>query len=395
VLEGILTPLAAFVHGGNAGNGTPKQSDRALWRGQLAFLALRRLLDILASTQQTGVLTIEQDERTSCVYLRRGTVILCTHNQPEDYLQGAGVELASADADALAAAEAEQRQSGRPAFVTLAAAGELDASLLGDLLHRQGIRALVEIMESGVGSFAWHDSPLPEFAESYGRPYSLDQAELERLRNVDDFSQVELEVDALDAVFARSDGFSSRLSDLSLTDLERRVLTLVNGRLSVQDIIQRTGQAMFEICRVLFCLRKIGLVERRDAPAAPLRPRTSLRPVLIVDAQHGEYLPHLQALLRRHDDPPVLVRPEQNIDDLMQMLREMRPRLVLLGGASSMDLRRLAERVRETLETSDLVLAALLDWPDLDEAPVLLKAGFDNVLVKPFAAQALVDLLTD
>jgi CheY-like chemotaxis protein len=195
---------------------------------------------------------------------------------------------------------------------------------------------------------------------------------------------VELNVPSLDMVFRRGEGFSTSLRRFELTDNERRILTLVDGRNTVRHIIERSGLPTFEVFHVLFRMGQVGLVRRgEDTTAAPGAAREG-RPVAILELDVEGVVEPLTQILRRRRQPISVVNLGGT--DIVASLMKDRPRLFLVNvSVPSQEPQALAREIRSRLEISDLPLVAVLDSEEVARAEELTAAGFDAVVVKPFA----------
>lgn len=395
LMDGLLTALTPTyqeVLGAARGSRTDAP-DAALLKGQTSIIPLTHLLKELLACGRTGVLVLEGESRRSFIYLRRGETIFATHNRPDEYARQASLEVSGATKEDVAQAEAEQRQTGKPVFVTYAAAGKFPTPELPVVLYQQGKRVLLEATSAGPAPFEWLDqNALPSYVDAYGRPYSLDQLTLERLRQVDDWSQVELNVPSLDMLFRRGEGFSASLRRFELTDNERRVLTLVDGRNSVRHIIERSGLPTFEVFHVLFRMGQVGLVRRGEDPTAAMGAVRDARPVAILELDVEGVVEPLTQLLRRRRQPIAVINVGDT--DIVATLMKERPRLFLVNvSVPSQEARALAKDIRSRLEISDVPLVAVLDSEEAARVDELTAAGFDAVVVKPFAIGELEKFL--
>jgi len=385
-LLGALVPTVKEALGGEpapAARGPLGGPGSPVLQGQTSLLPLPHLLRELQAAGRTGRIRLEHPSRTTLLFLRRGRIVLATHDDPEEYLRQSTEDLHGLPPADLEKAKAEQRASGKPLFVALAEASRLAGDSLGAVLYQHGKRALLAAIEAGPGAFDWQDAKeLPGYVESHGRPLSLDQIQLERLRAVDDWAQVELHVDSLDLVFRRAPGFAELLASFELTDNERRVLTLVGNRNSVRQIIERSALTPFEVFHCLFRLGEVGLIARRDDAGAAV-PRQDGRPVAILEPDREGVKEPLARLLSRRGRPVSLVEVPTP-DDLIPVCLRERPQVLVLNVSSGFDALAAAQRVRSTLEISDIALVAVADREPGRLADELSRAGFDAVLVKPF-----------
>jgi CheY-like chemotaxis protein len=382
LMDKLLRGLAPVLRDAVTGSGGAAPDGSSL-QGHTSVLALPRLLRDLGESGRTGRLTVEHPPRKTFLYLRRGDLVFATHDHPDDYARTGEASLAGVPPQQLEAARVEQRRSGTPLFVSLAAAGAAPAARLSDLLASLGKRVLMEALEAGPAPFRWHDLPvLPDYVEAHASSYSFEQLRLERLRRVDDWAQIELQVSSLHTVFHRAPGFSRKLSEFELDAKERRVLTLVNGRRNVQQLVEKTGLPTFEVFHVLFRAAQVDLIRRAHAGGAEPEAGGQARPIAILDADVEGVERALAAVLqkRRHPVPVVSLR---GVPDLVGALVEKAPRLALLAADAPAFDEQVVTQVRASLGVSDMALVAVLE-EDGPRAAELLTLGFDAVLVKPF-----------
>jgi CheY-like chemotaxis protein len=352
--------------------------------GQTSVLPLPHLLRELAATGRTGLLRLEHEARRTFLFLRRGRIVLVTHDQPAEYLRQSTEDLQTVPPADLDRARSEQNASGKPIFATLTEAGRFPADRLLRALYQHGKQALLAAIEAGPAGFEWIDAQqLPGYVEAFGQPLSLEQVQLERLRAVDDWAQVELHVNSLDLVFARAEDFGAALAAFELTEHERRVLTLVDDRNSVRQIIERSGVTPFEAFHCLFRLAQVGLVRKRERGAAAQEVSGEVRPVAILESDRDGVREPLGRLLAGRGRPIRLVEVPTP-DDLLPLCLQQRPRLLILNVTAGFDAVAVAKTVRATLEISDTILVAVVDRDLPASGQELGAAGFDAVLVKPF-----------
>jgi two-component system, chemotaxis family, chemotaxis protein CheY len=388
LLDGILgglVPTVREVLGTSASATRPAAAPGSPFlAGHTSILPLSHLLRELATTGRSGTLRLEHEARATWLFLRRGRVVLVTHDQPDESVRQSAEDLSSASASELDQATAAQRASGKPVFATLAESGRFPATDLAQVLYQHGKRAFLAAIEAGPGAFDWSESQeLPGYVEAFGRPLALEQVQLERLRAVDDWAQVELHVSGLDVVFHRVEDFAVRFGGFELVDSERRVLTLVDDRNSVRQIIDRSGLTPFEVFHCLFRLGQVGLVAARSTSLSSEEPAHAARPVAILDPdREGVKEPLARLLAQRQTPVPLLDVPTP--DDIIALCLKERPRLLILNVSVGFDAAAAARQVRGTLEISDTALVAVSDREIGRLGEDLVTAGFDAVLVKPF-----------
>ncbi|MBA3707620.1 MAG: response regulator [Planctomycetes bacterium] len=359
----------------------------ALLEGQTGAMPLRKLVDCICGLGRSGELTLRSGARTTTCFVRKGEIVVVTHDQPEEYVRGYHNEMARVDDATWSKAAAEQRRSGKPAFVTLVEAKQLDGKLLPDLVYRQGQAALAAALAAAPGRFAWRERPsLPTWVEAVGRALHLDQSELERLRDLDDWTQVEGQVTSVDQVYHRAEDFAERVGHFTFTDAERLVLARIDGRAAVKEIGERSGVPTLEVFHILFRLSQVGLIVL-DPPGGSVADR----PVMILDPDVEGVMKPLAKQLRDRVRPVSLLAVAPDRDVLQSIINE-RPGLVLLN-AASIDAAAVARGVRLNLMISNIPMAAILEQADPEQERLLREAGFDAVLAKPMHVRDIEHLL--
>jgi CheY-like chemotaxis protein len=396
LLDGLarLTPATAVTPAEHPGEASP-------FTGSTAFLAPTQLLRLLADGQRSGELRLHGDTDLS-LYFERGDLVLALARDAESarrmlatFCDPSAASLGPGDFQRLVD---EARRSEAPVLALVAAQGLLGTDAAATL-HRHGRQALRQALARGPLTFAWSDRPLPAFVAALARPIIPEQLMLERLREVDDWSQIELQVTSLDQVCVRAEGFRARLARFELDDLERRVLLQVNGRHQVKDLVQRCGLSTFEVFHILYRLIQVRLIKTPSADDAMATGEATDALLLCDEDDVGMRQPLARWLARRPGAPALLAaEPAQLLERIVATM----PRLTLVAipqadpghvGPDEAAIG-LAQAVRGRLEISDARLVAVLERWDRRQARDLEAAGFDAVLAKPVHLTAIARLMS-
>jgi CheY-like chemotaxis protein len=373
--------------------------DDSSFHGSVTGWPVASVVTCFESSGRTGELTLAFDGKITIAYLRAGEVIFVTNRDPKEYLRGSlptVARLAAVPRDALRAAENQQRESGTPLFVSLAAAGFFPLAELTEILRARGRKLLLDALEASAASFAWRDlAVLPAHVEAHGRhvstarntlvfgvddeapppSLSLKQMALERLRQEPPAS-----LPAPDSIFSRAPGFSSHVRHFDLTSVERRVLALVDGQATGDELGSRAGSGVGEVLPVLARLTDVGLL-RLAQQSSRQSTRSRVRPLMILEPDMTGFQGPLTSLLQNRSEPVALLDLAGEKDVLAAVRREQ-PRAVILNAASG-SAAETARQLRSAAGLTGLVLVALLEPQMASQAAELIAAGFDKALVKP------------
>jgi hypothetical protein len=236
------------------------------------------LVHFFEASGRTGELSLTCAGKGLLAYFRGGEIILVTSRDPADYVRRnlpSAASIAGLPRDALRAAENEQRVSGTPVFVTLAAGGHFPYKDLTDVLAKHGRKLLADASEATSGKCSWRElSELPAYVQAHGQrlspkkpsplgalpslvpqSVSLEQMALERLREAPPTT-----LPAADLLLVRVHGFSSRLRAFDLSDSERRLVSLVDGYATVSEIATRAKLPLERAATLLAILCEVGLL---------------------------------------------------------------------------------------------------------------------------------------
>lgn len=346
--------------------------------GSTATAPLATLLRLFADTSATGELRLGEGEAASLLYLERGELVLAATAGPAAARAVATAAGCAADEAAMARAAAAARSEDVPVLAALLGDGEAAVATA----WRSGLALAANLLGAEPQPFAWRERrPLPEAVRRLAKPLPPEQLELARLRQVDDWAQIELEVASLEQVCTRAQGLAARLARLDLDPVERRVLMLVDGRRSVRCILERSRLSTFDVHHALFRLIRIGVLLPRPA-AAPAPP-----PLLWCGADEAVRAPLERLCAERGWPAPICAADGAAI---AAAVAEQGVRLALVDAGAGAEA--VAGAVRGRLESAHATLVALLDRPDAARSKALTEAGFDAVLSRPMPVSAVLRL---
>jgi len=349
---------------------------RTVLGGNTRMAPLPRLFELIEASCATGELWLgDEGSPATVVFCATGEVVMVSSTDPEAYLQGRVPR--NTQEQAVAEALTVQRTTAKPLPVSLHEQGLIDMPDPAGALRELGLAAALRCMDGEPVRFAWRESSaVPPWLTRYGMRLTPEMVTLARLRQVDDWTQIEAQVPSLRAVFVRSPCFQRLLTRLALDEQERTVLLTLDGRCDVSQVIERARQSTFDAFNVLHRLCRVGLITLGAVSAAT---------VLLYEPDHAAVGEPLGAYLRTRG---LTVEALSDLELALPRMVASRPRLAILAGDGRADLAGLARAVRGHLEVSAITLVALLPPQAADAG--LREAGFDAILHKPFA---LADLL--
>lgn len=225
-------------------------------KGNLKEASLPDVLQLLSMGQKTGCLSLSDRSNFGYIFFDRGRITYASIVNRRDRLGDLLVKNGLIQPAELTGAIEDQ--------------GRDPTSRLGEILIRRGaitreqleqyIR--IQIEEAVYFLFTWTQGSF--YFEAEQRPdegamlvaINPENLLLEGARRIDEWSLIEKKIPSLDLVFEVER--SPELDGADLSDEQRKILLLTDGKRSVQEIIEESGMVEFDVGKALFGLIQAG-----------------------------------------------------------------------------------------------------------------------------------------
>ncbi len=275
-------------------------------KGTLKDFSLADIFQLIGIQRKTGVLTLKSDREVVTVSFLDGNVVSADslHRRLEDRL---GTVLVKSGR----ITEAQLQEALRIQKNTLKRMGSILVE--NDFIDVQGLRDALQIQISQMvyRLFRWRDGEYNfsqeervDYDKEHVAPMSAESILMEGARILDEWPMIEKGIRSFATIYrpanveiaAGAGGAAAVEGDdaaraVTLSDQERLVHALVDGKRTVQEIVERCTLSEFDTCRILYELINRQLVEevriaapRTAAPAAVARPARPLSGVTVAVA---------------------------------------------------------------------------------------------------------------
>ncbi|MCK6573886.1 DUF4388 domain-containing protein [Myxococcota bacterium] len=219
------------------------------------------LVNFISETRRTGVLTVVSGPLRKSIYFHQGSVIAAASNQPEDRFGNIVLRLGLVPRDKMEQALREAGPNRRIGNV-LISRGLLSPKDLWRVVKSQieEILFTVLLVNTGELTIAHFDPAQVPNRTALNTQHVL----LEGLRRKDEMEHLRGELPPPDRLLVRH----RHEAGVTLTDLERRMYDLVDGRRTVSQVCVDSGLGEFESTRILHHLLKVGLVTAASLEAS-------------------------------------------------------------------------------------------------------------------------------
>jgi tetratricopeptide (TPR) repeat protein len=233
--------------------------------GALQDVSLPDIIQLLAMGRKTGCLTLTDRSNFGYVYFRDGRVIYASVLNRPDRLGEILVRNGVITREQLALAmEQQARERGARLGELLVRVGALEETVLNRFIRIQIEEAVYHLFTWSQGSFHFDPDQTPDEEDLFLVNLPAENLLLEGARRVDEWSLIEKKIPSFDLVFSMTRDPADD-TDVELTEHQRRVLPLLDGRRTVEDVVLESGLVEFDVGKALFGLIQAGFVERSGA----------------------------------------------------------------------------------------------------------------------------------
>lgn len=230
-------------------------------RGSLGEVNLADICQLLALGQKTGCLWITDRSNFGYIYFTDGRVTYASVLNRPDRL---GEILVQNGVISRAQLSQAMEQQGRAPGAKLGRVlVQLEAMSEDDLrryMTLQVSEAVYHLFTWTQGSFSFDPDRPPEHAEETELvAINAENLLLEGARRVDEWGEIEKKIPSFDLIFSKS---KEPDADVDLTPQERKLLPLIDGERTVDDLVTLSGLVEFEVGKAAYGLIQAGFIEQ-------------------------------------------------------------------------------------------------------------------------------------
>jgi DNA-binding response OmpR family regulator len=258
-VQNTLPALVSKLQGGGKGGGAAIQ-------GNLAAFRIVELMQMLALQRQSGRLVISRPEGEAEIFVKEGAIVFAgsTMNGNVGGIDGLLKKSCRVGDDGLQHARRIAEMTGQPLDGVLAQEKILDQKTFGACLKRHTESVVFKAMEWQNGDFFFDKTLAPVFAN----PVSLkvDDLILEGTRRSDEWVLIQQKIPNFSMIFEPLIGNAEELTRRGLSDMDLKVFAMVDGRSTVQEIIDKAMLSDFDVAKSMFILLSVNLIRKKGTP---------------------------------------------------------------------------------------------------------------------------------
>ena len=231
-------------------------------KGNLGSFRIVEVMQMLALQRQTGKLAITRSGETGDIFFQEGSVVFAQVN-PEG---SDGIEMLLRKSchiaeESLRYVQQIAEMTNKPIDSVLAQERLMDLKTFGECLQHHTESAVYTIMTWQEGDFVFEKAQPPVFSRSIR--LKVDDLLLEGARRADELALIQQKIPSLSLVFDAMIGNAEELTTRGLSEVDMKVFSLVDGRRTVRDIIDKSALGDFEVAKSMFILLSVNLIRRK------------------------------------------------------------------------------------------------------------------------------------
>jgi hypothetical protein len=261
----VFSAGPSFVHmvRADAGPAALLKAEPITLHGNLGSFGIADLFSLLNMSRRTGMLTIFDEPLQKSIWFRRGEIAFAASNQPDDRLGQILYRVGKLSREGLADAE-RHLVPGKRFGAVLLERKLIDSSGLWWGIKYQIEEILYSVFRLTGGSFLFFDGNLlPEELAHFS--IDTNNVLMEGYQRIDEWGLIREHIRGPRTVLAPT----GRKPKEKLDERLERLLGLIDGRSTVEDVVRGTGWGEFNTYKVLYKLLQAGLVSAPGEPAAP------------------------------------------------------------------------------------------------------------------------------
>ena len=284
--------------------------------GTLDDFTLPDVFRLMSFAKKTGRLDVVRSAGQGKVFFRDGEVYFAESSLSKEPLGQKLVRARAITDGQLMKALDQHAASGERLGAVLIQSGLVTEDQLLAALHQQIEDSIFDLLRWELGEFAWEPGDQRDVEVPIS--VSVENLIMEASRRLDEYEVIKRKIPSGDAVLGMAATPPEGAVEINITPDEWRILVLVDGNRSVNDIAQMVGLDEFGAMRVLYGLVSAGLIElisdgsgapSGDAPAPP-EPIAEPEPVVAAVEPEPVAEPEPEPVAEPEPEPIAEAEPE-------------------------------------------------------------------------------------
>ncbi len=241
----------------------PRGGVAARIQGNLTSVRIVEVMQMLGLQRQTGRVVINRPGDAVEIYFTDGMVVFASANcnGSRTAVEVLLRKSCGIDEDSLRHVLRVAEMTSQPIDRILAREKMIDQKTFAECLRRHTESAVYKVMAWKDGDFYFEKTTSPIFAAPV--QIKVDDLLLEGARRADEWSLIRKKITDFNMVFEPMIGNAEELTTRGMSDVDLKVFSLINGRRTIQEIIEMLCLGEFDVAKSMFILLSVNLIRRK------------------------------------------------------------------------------------------------------------------------------------
>ncbi len=231
-------------------------------KGSLAEASLPDVIQLLTYSGKSGCLSVTDGRNFGNIFIKDGKIIFVTILNRKQKIGDVLMTKKIIDNETLSRAlEVQKSKKKKRLGEILIEIGAITKETLEKELKDQIEQTIFTMLTWESGYFNFEADLLPS-KEEYIVHLSAQELLLEGARRIDEWRQIENKIPAFETVLVRK----SDIEEVPFTIEEKRIIDLIDGSRSIDDVLKLSEFDFFETCRTIYGLLSAGFLEKPEKP---------------------------------------------------------------------------------------------------------------------------------
>ncbi len=237
-------------------------------KGTLSEISLPKLIVAINRDALTGTLRISTEQFTKKLYFISGNLIFASSTYEDDRLGEFLLKIGKINLQQYEKSVELLKKTGKRQGAILVELGYLTPKELFWSVKEQVQEIVYSLFLLEDGEFEFIDNEIPP-DEVITLKIGLGELIYQGVKRIDNWTRIQKEMPELDTVLKISQNRAGIFQEINLGAEDREVLSLIDGKRSIREILSLSKQGSFPALKTLYVLYSIGILEPASLKDAP------------------------------------------------------------------------------------------------------------------------------